>query len=334
MQEFTRDDKRRLRAARGERDAERVDAEKTITIANTQRDTAVAWLERYYLERVRAVVAAQAAEARLEIEAAEGAYRAGRGSQADIYVARAARIALEDRLSEFERRIRNARVMLARWVGSAADAPLAGEPAIKSLMFETHALDQALEGHPEIALLGRQVAVAESEVQLARANKKSDWSVELAYQERGPAFSNMISLGVSIPLQWDQKNRQDRELGAKLALVERAKALREDMLRAHTAEVRTMLNEWENGHERLARYERELIPLAQDRTQAALAAYRGGKADLNAVLAARRNEIEVRTQTVQLEMETGRLWAQLNFLVPDAAHESHAGAAPAAREEK
>src|SRR6185295_5243789 len=126
---------------------------------------------------------------------------------------------------------------------------LAGEPAIKTLMFEAHTLEQALEVHPEIALLGRQIAMAESEVQLARANKKSDWSVELAYQERGPAFSNMISIGVSIPLQWDQKNRQDRELGAKLALAERAKALREDMLRAHTAEVRTMLNEWENGHE-------------------------------------------------------------------------------------
>jgi outer membrane protein TolC len=334
MQEFTRDGKRKLRTARGEREADRAVAEKTVTLTNIQRDTALAWLERFYLERTRAVVAAQAEEARLEIEAAEGAYRAGRGSQADIYTARAARVALEDRLSELDRRIRNARVMLARWVGNAADAPLAGDPAVKTLMFETHTLDQALERHPEIALLGRQVAVAESEVQLARANKRSDWSVELAYQERGPAFSNMISVGISIPLQWDQKNRQDRELGAKLALAERAKALREDILRAHTAEVRTMLNEWENGHERLARYERELIPLAKDRTQAALAAYRGGKADLNAVLAARRNEIEVRTQTVQLEMETARLWAQLNFLVPDGAHESHSGAAAAAREEK
>ena len=334
MQEFTRDGKRKLRTARGEREADRAVAEKTVTLTNIQRDTALAWLERFYLERTRAVVAAQAEEARLEIEAAEGAYRAGRGSQADIYTARAARVALEDRLSELDRRIRNARVMLARWVGNAADAPLAGDPAVKTLMFETHTLDQALERHPEIALLGRQVAVAESEVQLARANKRSDWSVELAYQERGPAFSNMISVGISIPLQWDQKNRQDRELGAKLALAERAKALREDILRAHTAEVRTMLNEWENGHERLARYERELIPLAKDRTQAALAAYRGGKADLNAVLAARRNEIEVRTQTVQLEMETARLWAQLNFLVPDGAHESHSGAAAAAKEEK
>ena len=136
----------------------------------------------------------------------------------------------------------------------------------------------------------------------------------------------------SDPLQWDQKNRQDRELALSSRRRTREGITR--MLRAHGRGAHDV----ERGRTATnvcARYERELIPLAQDRTQAALAAYRGGgRADLNAVLAARRNEIEVRTQTVQLEMETGRLWAQLNFLVPDGAHESHAGAAPAAREEK
>jgi len=34
---------------------------------------------------------------------------------------------------------------------------------------------------------------------------------------------------------------------------------------------------------------------------------------------ARRNEIEVRMQAVQLEMDAARLWAQLNFLFPDSA---------------
>ena len=122
--------------------------------------------------------------------------------------------------------------------------------------------------------------------------------------------------------------RQNRELAAKLALTERAKAQQEDMVRTHIAEIRAMLNDWENGRERIARYERELIPLAKDRTQAALAAYRGAKGDLNTVLAARRNEIEVRTQTLQLEMDTARIWAQLEFLVPDGEHEmpSHADA--------
>ena len=323
MQEFTRGEKRKLRTQRGERDTERAIAEKTVAMTNIRRDTALAWLDRFYLERMRAIVAAQAQETNLEIESTEGAYRAGRGSQADIFTARASRVALDDRLSELDRRILNARAMLARWVGDSAAAPLAGEPVLDSVPLRGHALESDLEQHPTIALLKRQVEVAQTDAQLAKANKQSDWSVEVAYGARGPAYSNLFSVGVSVPLQLDRKNRQDRELAAKLAMAEQAKAQEEDALRAHVAEVRTMLNEWENGRERLGRYERELVPLAKDRTQATLAAYRGGKGDLAAVLAARRNEIDVRTQTVQLEMDTARVWAQLRFLIPDGGSISH-----------
>jgi outer membrane protein TolC len=328
MQEITRGDKRRLKAERYEREASLAATEKAATTAEVQKATALAWLDRYYLERLRAAVAAQADETKLEIEAADGAYRAGRGSQADVFAARASRAALDDRLSELDRRIRTARAMLARWVGDAADAALAGEPAFKTVPFSSHVLDEDLKRHPEIAMLQRQVEVAETETLIAKANKQTDWSVEVAFQERGPAYSNMFSIGVAIPLQWDQKNRQDREVAAKLALAERARAQQEDALRNHVAEVRSMLNEWENGLERIARYERELLPLAQERTQAALAAYRGGKSDLNAVLAARKNEIEMRTQALQLNADTARAWAQLNFLVPadHAAHDTPAAA--------
>jgi outer membrane protein TolC len=145
--------------------------------------------------------------------------------------------------------------------------------------------------------------------------------VEVAYQQRGPAFSNMVSVGVSIPLQWNQKNRQDRELAAKLAMVEQAKAQRDEMLREHVAETRAMMNEWQNNRERHDRYERELIPLAKERTAGTLTAYRAGKASLTDALAARRGEIDVRLQALQLEADTARLWAQLNFLFPEAMQE-------------
>ena len=88
------------------------------------------------------------------------------------------------------------------------------------------------------------------------------------------------------------------------------------MLRAHVAEPRAIIAEWYNDRERSARYERELVPLATERTQATLGAYRGAKASLSDVLLARRSEIDVRMQALQLEMETARLWAQLNFLFP------------------
>jgi outer membrane protein TolC len=317
MQEITRSDKRKLKAERYEREADRAAAEKSAAIAILHKDTAVAWLDRYYLERMRGVVVSQAQEANLEIQSAESAYRAGRGSQVDVYSARASRVALDDRLSELDRKLKNTNTMLERWIGIAVQLPLGGAPDISKVPLAGHSLEQDIEGHPEIAMLARQVAIAQTETELARANKQADWSVEVAYQQRGPAYSNMFSVGVSVPLQWNAKNRQDREVASKTALTQRAQAQQQDMVRAHVAEVRSMLNEWDNGRERVARYERELVPLAKDRTEAALAAYRGGKSDLSSVLAARRNEIEVRTQTLQLEMETARIWAQLNYLLPE-----------------
>jgi len=319
MQEFTRGEKRQLRAERFEREAERAVAEKSAMLATIQRDTALAWLDRYYAEAMAAAIAEQARETGLEVEAAENAYRTGRGSQADIFAARSAKASLDDRASEIGRRIRTAKTMLARWVGTASETPLAGKPDTDAIRLDTRSLDAQLAHHPQIATLTRQVELAATEAKLAQANTKADWSLEAAYQQRGSAYSNMISIGVSIPLQWDQKNRQDREVAAKLAIADQAEAQREEALRAHISEVRTQIQDWENGRERLARYGRELLPLARERTQAMLAAYRGGRASLTDVLAARRNEIEVRVQALQLEMETARLWAQINFMFPDEA---------------
>ncbi|MFL6672352.1 MAG: TolC family protein [Massilia sp.] len=316
MQDLTRADKRRLRAERFEREAEKSAAEKTVATAAIQRDTALAWLDAYYAEAMAAVLAEQAEQARLEIQAAEAAYRSGRGNQAELFSARSALVAFDDRASEIRRRVGNARIMLGRWAGEAAQLPLAGKPAIDVLRLDPATLETELGHHPEIAVLVKQEEIAATEARLAQANKKSDWSVELAFQQRGPAYSNMVSVGLSVPLQWNQANRQDRELSARLAQVEQARAEREDTLRAHVAEVRSMINEWQNDRERHARYEQELVPLAHSRALAQVAAYRGGKAALADVLAARRNEAEVRLQALQLEAESARLWAQLNFLFP------------------
>jgi outer membrane protein TolC len=269
------------------------------------------------------VMVEQAKEVKLEILAAESAYRAGRGSQADVFAAHGVLAALEDRTSEFNRRIATAKIGLARWIGEGAEAPLEGQPAIDSIRLDTGALDQELGHHPQIAVLSRQIEVAATDARIAQANKAPDWSVELSYALRGPAYSNMVSIGVSVPLQWDQHKRQDRELGSRLAQVEQARALRDDLLRAHIAEVRSMVREWENDRERQARYQAELIPLASERTRAALGAFRGGKASLTDLLLARRSEIDLRIQSLQLELETARLWAQLNFLVPDDAGPRH-----------
>jgi len=325
-QEFTRADKLEARSARFEREAEAAEAGRAQALANLQRDTAVSWLDRHHKERMRELLQAQRSEARLSVEAADSAYRASRGSQADVFAARSAEAQIDDRLAQNEREIATATTQLARWVGAAAQQPLGAVPGIDAVALAAATLDSQLAHHPRIAVLLKQEEAARAEARTAQANQRADWSAELMYSQRGPSYSNMVSFNVSIPLQWDPKNRQDRELASKLAIAEQLRAQREEAVREHVAEVGAMLQEWQGNRVRLQRFDATLLPLAAERVRAALAAYRGGGTSLVAVFDARRAEIDTRMEQLRLEADTARLWAQLNYLTP--ANRSSAAVRP------
>jgi outer membrane protein TolC len=333
-QEFTREAKRRARSGRFEKEADVADANRVLTVTNVQRNTATAWLDRYYQERILELFVRQRDEAKLQIEAAKAAYRGGRGPLSDVFAARSAVAQLEDRIAQAQRQVAAAKVLLARWIGDAAGQRLSDPPSTDGVELDETGLDTQLLHHPQIEVMVKQEAVAQAEVQMARSNKLADWSAELMLSQRGPAYSNMISLNVSVPLQWDQKNRQDRELAAKLASVAQLRAEREDAVRAQVAETRTMLQEWRSNRARLKGYDESILPLTIERTRAAIATYRGGVAaggTLSAVLEARRSEVESRIERLRLDMETARLWAQLHYLTPagmetGASHRSKTGA--------
>jgi outer membrane protein TolC len=316
-QELPGAQKRQLRSERFDREADRAFAEIQLNVANIERDTALAWIERYYTQQMRELVLRQIEETELQARTAESGFGVGRNSQADVFAARAAQVMLEDRLSQIDKQEKNATLMLARWIGADAQRPIAGVPAWQTSHLDDQKLDEHIQLHPDLAMLRAQVEAARTEAKLAQANKHADWSVEAMYSQRGAAFSNMVSIGVSIPLQWDRKNRQDREVAAKLALVDEAQARYEDMLRRHNAEIRSMLNDWNNGKARVARYRTQLIPLATQRAQASLTAYRTGRADLASTLLARRDEVDARLQALTVEMETALAWARLDFLIPN-----------------
>lgn len=319
MQELTRSAKRERRADFYLRAADKSLAEKDAATAAIERDTAIAWLDSYFLQELSLLAAGQTAQAESEVAASEAAYRGGKGGLADVLAARSALAMAQDRVSEAARRSASASTMLARWIGAATERPLGQLPALDTIPFDIVTLGSQLAHHPQLGVLDRQVDAALADVRSAEAARKSDWSVELAFQQRGPAYSNMVSIGVSVPLQWDRKNRQDRDVAAKAAMAGQARAERDEAQRTHLAETRVMIEEWRSNRERLVRFERDLQPLAAQRVDATLAAYRGGKAALTEVLAARRGETEVKLQALELRMATARLWAQLHFLFPHGA---------------
>ena len=336
MQEWTRADKRDARRSRFEREGERASSEQAATVADIQRDVALAWIDRYYAEAIVASVGEQAAEAKREVEAAEAAFRGGRGTATDVLQAQGAALALEVRAAEARRTVATAVALLERWIGPSAAAPLLGDPPYDSLAFDIGNLPRLLEQLPAVRTLESDADVAAAEARVAQAERDPDWSVEIAYQQRGPDYSNMMSIGISVPLPWNRTQRQDREVSARLARVDGARAARADAMRQYAAQLRTWFAEWETGRERIALYDHKLVPLAKDRTRAAIAAYRGGKGALADVLAARRAELDVHRSLITVTQETARAWAQLSFLGIDLAATSTRGnsGSPALAREK
>lgn len=329
-QAFTRQAKRRAGTARYEQEAGLRLAERDAAIAGIRRQSAMAWLERHFAERLLNAMDEQLSAARTEIKAAEGAYRAGRGTQAEVIAAHVTLAELEDRRGQQELRVARARIALARWVGDVAQDSLAPPPSLDTLPVDAESLPHALARHPEIVALQRRHDTALAEAEVARADRAADWTAELSYAQRGPEFSNMISFGLSIPLQWDQKRRQDRELAARLALADEALALREETEREHAAQTQAMLAEWRSLHARISRYRDGLIPLATEATRARLAAYAGGKGSLTDLTSSRRAELDARLRALELEAEAAQLWAQLATLVPreGPADSSHTATTP------
>ncbi len=316
MQEFTGEDKRKARRHRFEKEGELVSANRSLAANSIRRNTAMAWLDNYYQNRILEVLMRQRDEAKLQIETSDAAYRGGRGSLNDAFTARTAVVQIEDRIAMAELETGTSKIQLSRWIGDIGTYALAALPLMDRVVFSENHLDSQLLHHPQIAVMQSQEIVAQADADIAVANKRADWTVEIMFNQRGSAYSNMASFNASIPWQWDPKNRQDREVSAKLAMVEQLRAERADALRNHSTEIRVMLQEWRSNLNRLLKYDGVILPLAKERTSATLAAYRGGVAaasTLSAVLEARRMEVDVQLERLRLEKETARLWAQLNY---------------------
>lgn len=317
MQTFTRENKREARAERYVREADAASAERVVRVVEVRRATATAWFERRAAEQRVALLKAQRDEARLQIDAAGAAQRGGRGSSADVLVARDALAQIDQALLAATSNLSNTRRSLARWIGEFADRPLAEAPALERHALDGHAVAQRLAHHPELVQLAARETVALAEADVARAERDPDWSAELMFSQRGSRYSNMVSVGVSLPLPWDRAQRQDRALAARLAQADALRAEREELTREHLVQTERWLESWRSGLARLALITQEREPLARQRIEAALGGYRGGSVPLTAVLEARRAALALRMEHIDVALETARTWVQLEFLISD-----------------
>ena len=314
MQSFPNGEKRRLQGERAQREIAVAQGELLKTRFDTSRAVAEAWIARAVAEESLTRLRALKPDVALEAAAGRAALASGRGSAAEALAAQSLVAELDVRILALEQEGEMRRAELARWISTDAERPLAGIPTDRDPGHSPESLLATVSQHPPLAPVLAKIAEAQTDVALARAQKHSDWSAELSYAQRGPDFSNMVSLEFRIGLPLFAKNRQNPVIAQKLAMVRAQEAERDAEVRMHTAEIRAEFAQWRQGRDRLKNYATELLSLARDRSRAAIASYGAGRGDLRLTIDALTQEINAQLEYVQLEGAVANAWAALYLL--------------------
>jgi outer membrane protein TolC len=322
MQEFPAASKRRLERELAGARVGIAEAELLASRLEIAREVAQTWIRRAIAEKSLNDLRSLQPELELQAAAARAAVAAGRSSTADALAAEVELAELQSRLLQMQSEARQASFELARWIDSDAARPLAPLPSLDDLPTPPAALLESVHEHGSLLTFQSQIDAARLDVDYAKAQRRPDWSAELAFAKRGPDFSDMVSLQFRIGLPLFANNRQNPQISAKQAELRRLEADREAELRMHTAEIHQMIAQWQQLGEQLGQYERELLPLARERSRAALASYRSGRGDLRLTLDAYRQEIEFVVEHAALVNERGQAWAYLRYLGREHLHDA------------
>ena len=311
MQDIPNGAKRAAQSAAASAAVATAEAQHRVSVLSVRRDTAVAWLDRYYLERRGALFDELEQENQLFAQAVQAQFAAGRGMPADVVEPKQEAAEIADHRDELSAQIAKSKAVLKRWVGAAANEPLAGEPP--ALRLDAEHLRGHVHEHPDLAAFVPMTQMAQAEVHEAEAAKRPDWGVELFYGRRGPAFSDMVSLQFTLDLPLFPKTRQDPQIQAKRQALARVESERDSMLADHTQELEADLAEYDVTTRQLARLRDVHLPLARQKLDYQFASYRSGKGDLTAVLAARRELIDQRLKEIELDGKRAAATARLYY---------------------
>jgi len=317
-QEWVSGDKRRLRSALANDVVDRERAGYLAQLVNTRQQTATAWLNAVYAKKAVSLQQELVDHMTHELEATKASYRGAKATAADVTLAQAMLAQTQDQLLKARQTLQTALIGLSRWTATPV-SDVTGEPPAPQSYVSSLPPEELGQVQPVLVAASRDIAVADADTAVANSNRTPNWTWEVAYQQRGGGFSNMVSVGVSIPLPIHRKNYQDRDAAEKAELGTKARLMYEDAQRQVEADIRTQSATLASGRERIANLIHSLLPAADQRVQLAAAAYRAGTGSLADTFAARRAQLDAELQVLDLQRDVSQTWAQLEYQVVPAS---------------
>jgi outer membrane protein TolC len=305
-QEWVSRDKRAARQAAADAMVGRRSVSAGAAAADTRLQTALAYLDAWYAGGALELAMLDEHHAHEEVEAAKGRLASSSGSAQEVLAATSARGMVEDESAEARQAQAEAATALQRWVGTPADD--LATPVLPPALTE----GAYIGADPDVMVARSDVELARRDADATAAERQPNWSWQVSYGQRS-GYSDMASVGVSIPLQVAPAQRQERQTAAKAALIEKAEAQLDDATRAATARYRSLTNDVTRLSGRIERYQDAVIEPAHQRTDAALAGYRSNQTTLAALFEARHMEVEAKRKLLALQRDLARARAQLAY---------------------
>ncbi len=305
-QEWLSGAKRDARTAAAAAALARETVQAEAAIADTRLQTALAYVDAFYAGQSLALTTLMAHHAHEEREAAQGRLASATGSAQDVLALDAATGAAEDDSAQVRQEQSSAFVNLERWVGVQPDELV--PPSTLAIPGE----EAYVASHPSVLALGRSLELARRQAAVTAGERSPNWTWGVSYGQR-TGYSDMVSVGVSIPLPLSPGERQDRDTAAKLALADKAESDLAEARRAATAEYRALASDRQRLRERIDRYRTGVVAPMARRISVALAAYASNQANLASLFEARHAETDARRKLLVLERDLARVEVQLHW---------------------
>ena len=297
--------------------ADQFATEQVATARSIERDAALAWLDVYEAQRKTELYQRLIDNMIAERKVLAASISSGNAKTSDVLgVDTNISITKEKRIFAL-RDERKARAALARWIGKSASRPISTELPAMTNKLNHDTTQQKIERHPLLKNAFQSEKVAQYAVASAQANLERSWGWEVGYGKRFNGHSDMISFQISIDLQLDRVNRQDRRTAEKLVLVERVRKLTEDRRRQLSSELESAMADAEAAEALENESRTQLIPNAQAKLSIAQAGYKSGMQTIADVWQARRSVIDIELDRLSILTDKQRAAVRIGYFIND-----------------
>lgn len=313
MREQVRRSQREAEAARLRAEAVVRRFEGSAQQRKIQRDVMIAWLDAVQAIAKQRLLERVIGDLRVGRQVMQAGIPTGSSTPALELQAQAEIGLAESQLAEARGAELRARGELGRWIGAAAERPL---PGILPKLAPPPGAAGAFATHPEVlaATAREEAARRQVDVRLRERRPNVTWQVMLGTR---PKFGEMISGQVTIPLQINRRNLQDRKIAEAQALVDAARLRTEDTRRELGGEYRTALANYSSAEAQIVVLRDRVIPSLEASFKASEARYASGQGTLELPLNIVRRYVEANVQLVEQEGARERAAAELLYLSQD-----------------